>query len=168
VIDSSIQIFAYGSNMCTERLCARVASAAPLAIGYVTHRRLEFHKRGSDGSAKADAVYTGSKSDCVWGVVFSLRRDEKSVLDECKIGYREEEVAVIGKNGVLRASVYVARTEMIDASLVPFCWYHRFVVHGAKQHRLPIDYVEYLQGVKTVADDDGERIRRNLLLIDGT
>jgi gamma-glutamylcyclotransferase (GGCT)/AIG2-like uncharacterized protein YtfP len=159
--DPQIQVFAYGSNMCTQRLRARVASAAPLAIGYVTHRRLAFHKRGQDGSAKADAVYTGRIRDCVWGVVFSLRSDEKSVLDEFEIGYDEEQVVVIGKRGILQASVYVAQDEMIDASLSPFCWYHRFVLQGAKQHRLPIDYVEQLQDIESVTDHDSERIRRN-------
>jgi hypothetical protein len=56
---------------------------------------------------------------------------------------------------------------MIDASLAPFCWYHRFVVHGAKQHRLPADYAEHLQAFESVADEDGERIRRNSLLLGG-
>ncbi|MBT4865210.1 MAG: gamma-glutamylcyclotransferase [Planctomycetaceae bacterium] len=167
MVNSPIHVFAYGSNMCTERLRARVASAAPLAIGYVTRRRLAFHKRGNDGSAKADAVYTGRIRDCVWGVVFSLRSDEKSVLDEFEIGYHEEQVVVIGKTDVLHASVYVASDETVDASLSPFCWYHRFVVQGAKQHRLPTDYVQQLQGIESVTDHDGERLRRNSLLLDG-
>jgi hypothetical protein len=72
----------------------------------VTHRRLAFHKRGIDGSVKADAVYMGSVSDRVWGVVFSLRRDEKSVLDEFEFGYHEESVVVIGQRGVLQARTH--------------------------------------------------------------
>ena len=36
------------------------------------HRRFEFHKRSHDGSAKADAAFTASSNDRVWGVVYQL------------------------------------------------------------------------------------------------
>ena len=151
--------------MCTQRIRARVESATSLTTGYVTHRRLAFHKRGVDGSAKADAVYTGRVSDCIWGVVYSLSREEKSILDDYEFGYDEQEVVVIGTSGVLAASIYAARAEAIDASLKPYSWYHRFVIHGAEQHQLPIDYVQHVQAFESIADPDSERSHHNSQLI---
>ena len=149
-----IHVFAYGSNMCTERLRARAATAVPLVTGYVTHRKLAFHKRGRDGSAKADAVYTGRSSDRVWGVVFSLTRDDKLVLNGYEWGYGEQKVVVIGQDRVLPATIYVARSQLVDAALKPYGWYHHLVVEGAIQHRLPRDYVEHLQTFRPLPDTD--------------
>jgi len=152
-----IHIFAYGSNMCTERLQARVPSAEPVTTGYVRQRRFAFHKRSEDGSAKADAMWTGSTSDRVWGVVFRLHLDEKPVLDEHEflgIGYDQELVDVVHETGATQAWMYVAREEAIDPSLLPYSWYHDFILHGARQHKLPTDYVEFLQSFESIADRD--------------
>ena len=151
--------------MCTGRLRARVSTAVPVKIGYVTHRRLAFHKRGVDGSAKADAVYTGQASDCVWGVVYCLNPEDKALLDDHEVGYDEQQVTVIAQSGVLSAVTYVARAEAIDASLRPFSWYHRLVIQGAVQHRLPLDYVSHLQNVELIGDSDRGRHHRNSHLI---
>jgi hypothetical protein len=162
-----IHVFAYGSNLCTERIRARVGSAVPVGRGYVSGRRLAFHKRGRDGSAKADAVSTGNGSDCVWGVVFSLHRDEKPALDACEIGYDEEEVLVSSESGIVRARLYVARSEVIDTSLKPFSWYHGFVLGGAREHRLPRDYVREVESLESIPDPDEVRHARNVRLLRG-
>lgn len=168
--NSHIHIFAYGSNMCTERLRARVPSAEPVTTGYVLQRRFAFHKRSEDGSAKADATFTGSTSDCVWGVVFRLNVDEKPALDEHEflgIGYDEELVEVVHETGVIELRMYVAREAAIDTSLLPYSWYHEFILHGARQHHLPDDYVEFLLRFESVADCDAARHALNRTLIDG-
>ena len=113
-------VFCYGSNMCTERILARAPSATLVATGYVRHRRLEFHKRGRDGSAKADAMYTGNGDDCIWGVVFSLEEDDRSVLDNHEVGYHAQQIVVVSESGRFRANVYVAHAAAIDATLRPF------------------------------------------------
>jgi len=56
--EPDVFVFAYGSNMCTQRMRSRVPSAEAVTIGYVGQRQLVFHKRSSDGSAKADAAFT--------------------------------------------------------------------------------------------------------------
>jgi len=147
--------------MCTGRIRARVSSAVPIAIGYVSRRKMAFHKRGADGSGKADAAYTGSDGDKVWGVVFSLSLQHKSVLDDHESGYGVEQVPVIARGETITASIYVAGAHSIDASLEPYCWYHRFVLHGALQHRLPSTYVEHLKTIKTVTDHDLARREMN-------
>ena len=161
-----VKVFAYGSNMCAERMRARVANAVPIAIGYVMHRRLAFHKRGSDGSAKVDAVYSGRASDCVWGVVYSMSNNEKAELDGHEPGYTAEAIVVHGNGGTHSALMYVARAEAIDGSLKPYAWYHRFVLHGAVQQRLPLEYIERLRSIESIADPDRQRHDRNARLLD--
>lgn len=167
-LDSNIHIFAYGSNMCTERLQARVPSAEPVATGYVLQRRFAFHKRSEDGSAKADARLTGSNFDRVWGVVFRVHSDEKPTLDEHEflgIGYDEELVEVVHEAGVLESWMYVAREEAIDPSLLPYSWYHEFILHGARQHGLPADYIQFLHSFESIDDAHSARHAENSLLI---
>lgn len=150
-----MNIFAYGSNMCTERIRARVSSAAPLTAGHVSRHRLAFHKRGKDGSAKANALYTGCAGDRIWGVVFSVHCAETHILDQYEFAYDRKQVMVVGSRGAMRASIYVARAEVIDGSLKPFAWYHRFVMRGAMQHCLPQDYVHQLEMIGPMADPHG-------------
>ena len=167
--EPNLFVFAYGSNMCTPRMRARVPSATPVTIGYVSQRKLVFHKRGEDGSAKADALFTACPTDRAWGVVYRLRREQKAVLDQHEflgIGYDEEEVDVEHETGSLRAWTYVARREAIDRSLLPYSWYHDYVVHGACQHRLPDSYVDYLRTFESLVDTDSARHATNRRLID--
>ena len=167
--------------MSTRRIRARVASARPLSVGYVEERRLIFHKRGRDGSAKADALFTGVAADRVWGVVFSIRRDELPILDRYEAGYDLEEVTVSSTRGIaesgdndiavsstsrtVRAITYVANRKRIDPSLKPFSWYHGFVMHGAREHGLPAEYLQALEMIEAIADTDHLRHKRNLQLI---
>ena len=119
--EPKILAFAYGSNMCTQRMHSRVSSAMPVTIGYVRERRFVFHKRSVDGSAKADAAFTASPDDRVWGVVYQLDVYQKLLLDQHEflgIGYDEEVVEVVHEGGLLRAWMYVARRDAIDASLL--------------------------------------------------
>ena len=46
-----VLIFAYGSNMCVERMLCRVSTASRVTIGYVPHRTIVFHKRTNKVSA---------------------------------------------------------------------------------------------------------------------
>lgn len=144
---------------------ARCPSASPIAIGFVSQRRLVFHKRSIDGSAKADAVLTSLEEDRVWGVVYRINAMEKLILDEYEslgIGYDLESVLVASDDErKLGALMYVARGEMIDSSLQPYSWYVDFVVSGARQHRLPWCYINVQLKVATIADPDMDRENRN-------
>ena len=150
-------------------MCSRVSSAKPITIGYVCQRQLVFHKRGDDGSAKADAAFTAIPTDRVWGVVYRLHQEEKPVLDQHEflgIGYDQEEVDVVLEDGPLRAPLYVARRDAIDPLLLPYSWYHDYIIHGASQHRLPDSYIDFLRGFESLVDSDSARHERNRQLIE--
>ena len=89
--------FSYGSNMSIKRLQSRVPSARFISTAFLCQHELRFHKESDDGSGKCDAYKTGRMEDSVWGVVFEIAADEKSVLDEKENlghGYDEKEVTL--------------------------------------------------------------------------
>ena len=156
----TVLVLAYGSNMCTQRMQARVSSARPVVIGYVQQRKLVFHKRSEDGSAKADAMATTRSADRVWGVIYQLHRDQKPMLDRYEflgVGYDEEQVEVVHANVTLWAWMYVARRDAIDPSLLPYSWYLDLITHGARQHGLPHGYTKQLQRQQSMLDPNSAR-----------
>ena len=59
--------FAFGSNMSTRRLGARIPEAVALCVGELRAWTLLCNKTGLDGSAKANIER--SATGAVWGVV---------------------------------------------------------------------------------------------------
>ena len=165
----SVNVFAYGSNLHLNRMRNRAPSAEVADVGYVAGRKIDFRKRSVDGSAKADAKFTGNHTDRLWGVVYRLSPQDKRELDKYEflgIGYDEllVDVWTISKQK-LSALVYVARNEAIDESLEPFSWYVDFVREGATQHRLPFCYINQELFISSVADPDPNRQQLNLQIL---
>jgi hypothetical protein len=158
--------FAYGSNMASLRLRARTPSARAIGIARLNGHRLMWHKAGRDGSAKCDCLQTGDPADVVWGVLYRIALAERAALDAAEglgQGYDEKTVQVVSATGVVAASVY--RATHIDAALQPFDWYLAYVLHGAREHRLPQDYQRELARVSAVVDADEKRRALNLALL---
>jgi gamma-glutamylcyclotransferase len=63
--------------MCRDRLFDRVPSARYEFVASLSGHALRFHKRSSDGSAKADAFFTGEEKDKVWGVVVDVPDEDR-------------------------------------------------------------------------------------------
>lgn len=167
--NNDILVFAYGSNLHVGRMRARAPGAETVAIGYVTGRQFHFHKRSTDGSAKADAFRTGQREHRVWGVVYRIDSDEKAILDQHEnlgIGYDEElvEVNVPGTSAVW-AWIYTARSTAIAPALRPYTWYLDFVLFGALQNRLPLCYIAQLRNARPKPDPDSIRHQRNHQLV---
>ena len=153
LISGSITIFAYGSNMFTERIRERVPSALRLSIGQLSGHTLRWHKRGQDGSGKCDAEVTKCDTDVVWGVVYVCRASEKLDLDIIEglgMGYDEKEVEILTETNIIKAFMYCATDK--DPSLYPYHWYKAFVVNGAREHGLPQDYIERIEAVSSIPD----------------
>jgi gamma-glutamylcyclotransferase (GGCT)/AIG2-like uncharacterized protein YtfP len=165
-----MNIFAYGSNMCTARLRARVPSARPVGRAFLPRHTLRFHKRGwRDGSGKCDAFPSGDAGAGMWGVVYRIDPTEKPALDRIEglgRGYEEKRVTVTDPAGrIHQAWAYHAHRSAIDPNAVPFGWYRDLVLAGAAEHHLPDDYVRRLiAGQGTVADPDDVRARRHRAL----
>jgi len=166
----TLTYFAYGSNMLTSRLRARVPSARPLGVGRLSGHRLVFHKRGTDGSAKADTLTSGDPADVVHGVLFEIEARERRLLDAAEglgHGYIHRQVTVLTAAGEVEAFTYQVQPEYYAPELRPFSWYLDFVLEGAREHGLPAGYVATIEAVGVVEDPDRERHRRCRRLIKG-
>jgi len=134
--------FAYGSNLLSQRMTARVPSARGLCVASADGFRLCFGKPGRDGSGKATLVAsTGSRA---WGVVYTIDPEHWARLDTCKPGYQRVDVRVTcASREQLAAETYLAPETAADP--VPFAWYKRCLIEGAREHGLPATYIEELE-----------------------
>ena len=151
--------FAYGSNLSSRRLRApdRAPSAILVGRAELGRHALRLHKRGSDGSAKCDAFDTGRESDRVLGVVYRISLQEEAALDRVEglgVGYDRVKVGVKTEARSCAVSscevmTYVARPSHIDPTLIPFDWYMKLVLEGAREHGLAESYIELLAAIPT-------------------
>jgi hypothetical protein len=54
----------------------------------------------------------------------------------------------------IRVVTYRAQAKHIRSGLLPYDWYHAFVLEGARIHQLPLDYIRVLQAEPTIPDPD--------------
>lgn len=168
---TQIVYFAYGSNMSSPRLQARIRSATAWCRARLFGHQLRFHKHSLvDGSAKCDAYATGNERDVVWGVLFYFDAIEKSLLDSIEgvgAGYQSRVVEVITETAsVIEAHTYVAT--LINTELHPYDWYKAHVIHGAREHQLPEDYIASIEAVRAIQDPDTFRCRCELSVYPGS
>jgi len=163
-----MKYFAYGSNMHVQRFRRRVHSGKPLCVGSLEKHALRFHKKGTDGSGKCNAFYTGEAADRVLGIIYEMAPEEKTALDAAEgPGYRVHNTAVNGMDGTRHeAFIYVACSDAIDDSQKPFCWYKAFVVHGARHFKLPPYYIQQLETVSAIPDTDTRRESQNRRILE--
>ncbi|MFC1745110.1 gamma-glutamylcyclotransferase family protein [Candidatus Riflebacteria bacterium] len=159
-----MKYFAYGSNMCLQRLRERVRSAKKVTTACLKGHLLKFHKISIDGSGKCDIHETGYDSDLVYGVVYEVDECEKSGLDRAEslgYGYELKTVEVMADARRIKAFTYYATA--IDESLKPYKWYKAYVVCGAKENGFPHAYIAMLEGSPDLEDPDKSRRELNTL-----
>jgi gamma-glutamylcyclotransferase (GGCT)/AIG2-like uncharacterized protein YtfP len=144
--------FAYGSNLCSSRLRERVSSAVGVGRARLPGRRLVTDKLGRDGSGKANL--REDSAETVWGALYEIDAAHWAELDACELGYSRISLEVVTEAGArLVAQTYVSETFTADP--VPFAWYKRLVVEGAREHGLPADYVARLEAWPERPDPSG-------------
>ncbi len=147
-----MRFFAVGTNMDEEHLRSWIPSARRLTTASLSGFSVRWHKRSTEGG-KLAALRTGHPEDVIWGVVYEVDSVGWQEIDagQRAHGYREERVTVIGEGGDEHdASVYVARDEMIDDSMIPTRSYRDPIVNAARANGLPAEYVEELAGTTVV------------------
>lgn len=165
-----MKYFAYGSNMCFHRFKKRVPSGIFETVATLPCYVLRFHVKDEDGSGKCDAFYTGKQDDFIIGVVYDIEATEKHLLDKAEdLGteYRQQEVTVKTNRTEMNAFLYVAIPEVIDANAIPYHWYKDFVVKGAREHKLPEEYIKSIERIPSTPDPDRQRANKNRLILYG-
>jgi len=142
-----IRYFAYGSNMSSERLTARVGSVQDRGRAQAYGWRHCFNKRGADGTAKGNIV-TAHPRSVVHGVVYELDDAQWAALVGYEGGYHTiaievrgaqwlEQVAVLPAGGVT-VRTFTALTPI--AGLAPTAEYLRHYARGMSEHDINSDY----------------------------
>ena len=159
--DGHIDYLAYGSNMLSARLRARVRSATNPRVVALPGRTVSYRKLSwKDGSAKCDLAVAPDPSATAYGVVFDIDPSDRDALDAaegCGHGYHAVTLEVRYSGRVLHPFAYVADEEALVSDLPPFDWYRDLVVAGAKEHALPPDYVASLAAVSAAVDPEPRR-----------
>lgn len=119
-------IFAYGSNMNLNRLAKRVPSAVKVTNAFLTGHKVVCNKISNDGSAKANIIKTDVPAEFVWGVLFSIDRNEKALFDKAEglgKGYNEGTLTFFDEtNNSYVVQIYIADSNSIDNTLLPYDW----------------------------------------------
>src|SRR5262245_57430066 len=138
--------------MSTTRLRARAPSARSCGVASLPFHVLSFHKRGKDGSGKADAHFTARSTDVVYGVLFDLTSKDVQRLDAHEgRGYERISRDVLREDGTAESAfVYLARANSIGVSLRPTSAYLAYIIAGAREHKLPEEYVSALERTRAV------------------
>ena len=165
-----IRYFAYGSNMLAERLQARCPSAKPRWVASASNYALTFCKKSKDGSGKATLSSCPTDRRPVFGIVFDLDEYELPKLDKAEgagNGYDrvdDFQVRIEGCREPLRTVTYIADPAVIDPNLKPYDWYLNLIVAGARQHKLPPQYIQAIEATPSIADPEpGRKSRQEAL-----
>ena len=159
-----VPYFAYGSNMSSRRLLARVPAAVCAGPAALPDHRLAF-VRGEvhDGSGKCNVCPTERQGARVHGVLWRMDEAGYATLDRIEgvgYGYRRVEIEVHGPVGRVRAATYVAEACEGAHAYPPYDWYLDFVLAGAREHALPWEYVTALAVQPVRSDSDLDRAQR--------
>ena len=159
-VNASFRYLAYGSNLHPARLGARVSGARLLGPVALPGWSLRFHKRGIDGSAKADLVPAESEG-VAWGAVFAVDADALTALDRFEGRGHGYERAPVELEEFGTCVTYRAMEAYLDPALKPFDWYRAWVEAGARFHGFPPTVAQALAAVPATPDPDADRAALN-------
>lgn len=148
--------FAYGSNLCRQRLALSSPSLKKIAIGQLDRYALAFaHESKRWNGGVATVHESDNADDCVWGLIWEIDLKEKSALDDqegvAQQVYRPLEVVIRMLNGEhIKCRTY----QLTDVGGVhqyadPSPQYHQLILEGAMENDFPEDYINMLKNVKT-------------------
>ena len=152
--------------MSSARLKKRTPNAKALGQYRLTHHQLRVHKLGMDASAKCDAYYTGHDTDYILGVLYQISEEEKPNLDRAEglgRGYKLKTVEISNQQGQTEEALTYVATH-IDPDVLPFGWYMKHVSFGASEAKLPAAYIERINAIPSLEDDNRDRKKRELSL----
>ncbi len=140
---SSNLYFAYGSNLCADRLRERAPYALARGAAHAPGFTLRLDKRGRDGTAKAN-IHPDS-GGVVWGAVYALDPDDWPRLDAFERDYERIEIEVV--LDARRESVQTYRSDLQTADPVAAAAYKQRIVEGARAHGLPSEWCAWLEAL---------------------
>ncbi|XP_055943609.1 gamma-glutamylcyclotransferase-like [Argiope bruennichi] len=94
------------------------------------------------------AAIIESENDFVWGVIWEISKDQEEVLDKHEKGYIPLILPIeIDSFRRLDCKVYLRFVKEEEVGK-PSCLYKAVFIQGAKEHRLPLHYIQKLEAVE--------------------
>ncbi|MBZ5487700.1 gamma-glutamylcyclotransferase [Halomonas aquamarina] len=150
--------FAYGSNMSTQRLAARIP-ARFVTTALLSSCRLVFHQPSGDGSGKCDIVPASDQS-AVYGVIWEVASHHEPTLDRYEglgVAYGETWLTVTDLAIERQFDVQAYAGNVTSPGIRPYTWYKHHVLAGAREHGLPASHIHTLERIGAHQDFDAER-----------
>lgn len=158
--------FAYGSNMLSSRLLARVPQAECLGAALLPGYELCCDKRSVDGSGKFTIIEAATAE--VPGVLYQIDVAGRRVLDEFEgPGYRARRLVMHKAAASLTALVYQALPDWRAEALQPYDWYLAYAIAGAREHDLPVAHQQRLAAWPSQVDENSKRAALNRAIAAG-
>jgi hypothetical protein len=129
--------FAFGSNMSSRRLVARVGTIVVVGRAVLPNYRHRFSKRGSDGTGKGN-IEPGSGAS-VHGVLYRLTLGQIEVLTRYEDGYRRRPVQVRTSASLESAWTFIASAP--ERCIAPAPLYIEHYWAGIREHGIPVSYM---------------------------
>ncbi len=142
--------FAYGSNMALWVMSEICAEHALVGIAQLPDHRLAF-TRYSTGwrGGHSDVVY--SPGDAVWGGLFligNMCHDALDMNQHYGVGYTSMGVDVNATNGMTYHTITYTVLDKAPREIAPSRFYMDTIIEGARELKLPKDYINYLRSIK--------------------
>lgn len=159
-------LFSFAGNMDVDKFATIVPSAKKIGIARLPGYNFIFNRTDDDLSSKANILLSDDPNDSVWGVLTKLDEIEWPNfynVGTYSIDFKLETVNCIDTDEKIHiARVFVAEPHAVNTHLLPYDWYHKKVIHLAKNAGLPEGYISKISMMPFKVDPDEER--RSLML----
>jgi hypothetical protein len=139
--NKSFNYFAYGSNLKKSVLEQKTGNKID---NYLQGRLLDygfrFNVKNADGTARANIIV--SESEDVFGAIYEIENKYKETLLSTEPGYRLINVTIETETGNVPAFTFISDND--DENILPAKDYLKSIAEGAKEHKLPQEYLEFV------------------------
>ncbi|MEI8667278.1 gamma-glutamylcyclotransferase [Pseudoalteromonas sp. B131b] len=149
--------FSFGSNMSSNRLLARLPNVKRVGTAVLEGYELTFDMLFKDGSGKCSICPSNKEDALVYGVIYELNEEEKTILDSIEgAGYDCVDITPTLLTGeTVAAHCYIANTH--DSDVLPYDWYIKHVHRGALEAGVPKEYSDAILNRPHKSDTNKER-----------
>jgi len=138
---NSFNYFAYASNLKKSTLEQRTGSKIQNFLqGRLLDYGFRFNVKNAEGSARANIIV--SESEDVFGAIYEMENKYKEALLSTEPGYRMINVTIETETGNVPAFTFISDHD--DENIYPSKDYLKSITEGAKEHKLPQEYMEFI------------------------
>jgi hypothetical protein len=138
---NTFNYFAYASNLRKSNLENSLGSKIDNFLdGRLLDYGFRFNVKNADGKARANIIV--SESEDVFGAIYEIENTVKEKLLASEPGYKLIEVNIETQTGYVPALTFISDEDA--EGLYPAKDYLKSISEGAKEHKLPEEYLEFI------------------------